>query len=77
MRYQVTTDHHRLPESYGGTRDPNNILKIKEHKHRAFHLIMDNLTPVRQHERLLRKINWQVHSTVFYRDMMQVLDHYK
>lgn len=77
MKYSLLTDHHKVPESFWGTRNHNNILRIKEHTHQAFHLIMDNRTPVRQHEKLLKQINWQVHSIAFYRDMSELLDYYK
>jgi len=54
---RALTDHHKVPDSRGGNRHHDNILRIQDHLHRAFHQVMDNLTPVRQHERLLRTIN--------------------
>lgn len=47
------TDHHTLPESHGGTRHHDNIYRLKEHVHSAFHIVFDNHTPVEQFRDLL------------------------
>lgn len=42
------TKHHRVPESRGGTRAPDNMLSIRDRKHQAFHVVFSNQTYVEQ-----------------------------
>jgi len=70
------TQHHRVPQSQGGTYDKNNILRITEAKHRAFHMIFDNLTPVLQMHRL-RNMNYPALSSQFVHEVATLLDKYK
>ncbi len=37
--------HHRRPESRGGDSTHNNISKVPENKHQAWHLLFNNHTP--------------------------------
>lgn len=37
------TLHHRLPESLGGNRSKRNISHVPLYKHRAWHILFDNL----------------------------------
>lgn len=53
MKHKVMTDHHTLPESHGGTRHPDNIYRLRENTHSAFHQVFANHTPVEQFRDLL------------------------
>lgn len=39
------TDHHRRPQSLGGTRSKRNIIRIKENLHRSWHTLFQALPP--------------------------------
>lgn len=68
--------HHRVPESHWWLKTPFNMLELKERTHRAFHMVMDNRTPVWQYRHLLHRINWMAHSKEFYQEMEALLDKY-
>jgi hypothetical protein len=38
------TKHHILAKARGGTRHPNNILRLDERRHQAFHFLFGNRT---------------------------------
>ena len=37
--------HHRRPRSKGGTNHPDNLIRLRKDKHRAWHLLVGNATP--------------------------------
>lgn len=37
------TEHHRKPQSVGGSNDPRNISYISDAKHQAWHILFANL----------------------------------
>lgn len=43
MPAKVMTEHHRLPESLGGKRTPENISTVEAKKHQAWHILFRNL----------------------------------
>ena len=47
------TQHHRLPESLGGEKRKKNISYVPRYKHRAWHILFDNL-PATEIIKLLR-----------------------
>lgn len=40
------TKHHRLPESLGGATSKKNISFVPRYKHRAWHILFDNLSAI-------------------------------
>lgn len=48
MEGEKLTRHHRVPESRGGIRHPDNMLHIRDRKHQAFHVVFSNQTFVEQ-----------------------------
>ena len=37
--------HHLIPKSRGGSDDPDNIRRISDKIHRAWHMVFGNMTP--------------------------------
>lgn len=50
---KVTSHHHRKPRSLGGLSTPENISRVDEVQHRAWHTLFCNMTP----EKIAKKIN--------------------
>lgn len=44
------TQHHIIPRSRGGTNDTQNLVLIREHRHRALHTLFEHALP---HEQLI------------------------
>ena len=45
--------HHILPSSRGGTNVPENIVRLTTNVHEALHILLSNMTPTEQIDRLL------------------------
>lgn len=41
---RVMDRHHRLPRSRGGSNHPNNISIVEQKQHRAWHMLVGNMT---------------------------------
>lgn len=41
---RIMDRHHRLPRSRGGTNHPRNISLVEQKQHRAWHLLVSNMT---------------------------------
>jgi hypothetical protein len=52
-RHIPLTRHHLLPDCWGGTWHPNNIVNLREDIHRSFHQIFQADTPIQQLRRNL------------------------
>lgn len=70
------TEHHRVPKSRGGTYDSNNILRIKQETHQAFHMVFDNRTFIGQIHKL-RNMNYPSLSNQVIHDINTLLEKYK
>lgn len=51
------TNHHKVPRSRGGTNDPDNIKKVDEKTHIAWHVLFENLTP-KEIIKILEVLEW-------------------
>lgn len=69
------TDHHKVPQSYWWTNNVNNIGKVKDKAHQAFHVVFSNRTPVQQVASLLY-INWSVLTREFKESIVSILAQY-
>lgn len=48
MQKSKTTFHHQVPESMGWTRHRDNLFRIPDHRHQAFHIVFWNRTFIGQ-----------------------------
>jgi len=48
MKNNLTTVHHLVPKSIGGSNELANIRRINDSFHRAFHRVFENRSPVWQ-----------------------------
>ena len=48
MKSKLTTIHHLLPKSIGGSNESVNIRRINDSFHRALHRVFENRSPVGQ-----------------------------
>ena len=69
------TKHHIIPKSKHWTSHINNIARIKDMKHRAFHMVFDNQTPAEQLGTIV-DITWKAFNKVFADDIMSVINDY-
>jgi hypothetical protein len=60
------TKHHLIPTSRGGTNHPDNIKRLRDHFHIAFHKVFDNATPDEQIKKIL-----EINSTVIKKDVQK------
>lgn len=49
MRW-ITTEHHLLPKSKGGSNKSINLIRLQDSFHKAFHRVFENKTPIEQLE---------------------------
>jgi len=71
MKNKITR-HHTIPKSKWGTSHYNNLLKLKDVKHRAFHVVFENDLPHEQIETLL-DLNWNALNYEFTQDITEFL----
>ena len=45
--------HHKLPESFWGYRQPDNLIKVRIYTHKSFHDVFRNDTPIMRLRRLI------------------------
>jgi len=60
--YRHRDRHHIIPRSRGGDYRPENIVRVRELDHQAYHFIFDNRTPPEIIERLVERFwngNWE------------------
>lgn len=48
MRNKFKSDHHLIPQSKGGTRSNDNLIRVNDDFHKAFHRVFQNATPIEQ-----------------------------
>ena len=44
-RHTSLTKHHLIPTSRGGSNHPDNLIRVKDTKHQAYHTLFENALP--------------------------------
>lgn len=68
-----TSRHHIVPKSRGGSNIKENIIRMKDNKHRALHILFSNDDPVEQLWNLTFKINYTALADEFKEDVRLLL----
>lgn len=72
-RFRQLTRHHIVPQSREGSDSPDNLVRLCDNVHVAFHIVFDNLTPDEQIDRLMT-INSSALRPEFKEKIRKILD---
>mgnify|MGYP007132408273 CR=1 FL=1 len=75
MRDKNTSRHHLIAQFHGWLWYPENIVRINNHVHQAFHVVFSHETPVEQFQHIL-DLNQRALSPAIIQEMQSVLDRY-
>lgn len=68
--------HHKLCQYHGGTWQPENIIKLNNHVHEAFHIVFGHETIVAELQHLIN-MNASAMNPELVADLRKVLYHYR